>query len=160
MTGGTPAVICDTMHALDPVGLKWYSLPRMPTARFEAACCTLPDSRIFVAGGIKRLDLNKGILANAGTYIQAGIQIQHQPAHEAGPTDFRGRFSQCGERSDVLEVFDPMANEWAVYPQLPKSCAGARACLSQDRQQVWLIGGSTGPQEDGIAMEFPRRSGV
>jgi len=141
----TPAAICDSMHALKASTGEWLRLPRMPTPRFEMAACALRDGRIFVAGGITRM--NGDIEANATRFLDPANGIRNQPANEAGSDSFKGRLSQCGEEiTDCVEVFDPAKGSWETLPPLPYGVAGARACCSPCGSRVWVIGGT--PSDD------------
>ena len=138
---GIPAKISGSVHVLSPgcIGQKgpdaWYALPPMPTPRALAAACTLPDGRIFVAGGIDKLN-HANALANPAVFAEENMTMMGQPAHERGKMyEYRGRQGQHGRKTRVVEIFDPATNTWATLLPLPIAVAGARAAVSGDGQQ-------------------------
>jgi hypothetical protein len=129
------------VHALRLATMQWYTLPSLSTPRFAAAVCTLLDGRIFVAGGITTKGEN--ILANPEVFVEEGRSMRGQPDYEAGGFEWRGRNSQRGDKSNVVELFNPIDGSWSNLPPLPNPRAGAKACVDAKGGRILVIGGST-----------------
>jgi hypothetical protein len=96
-----------------------------------------------VAGGIVQLDPDNGV-ANSACFVEEGSYLRGRSDREAGDTyKWRERNSQRGTSTDAVELFDPVNATWQSLPCLPQPRAGARACVDEALQLLFVIGGST-----------------
>jgi len=142
--------ISNSVRAFRPGTMQWYTLPPLNVARFCAAACSLPDGRIFVAGGVIGFD-DDNAMANQGVFVEEGRSMRGQPEYERGGYgSWKGRNASRGTLAETVEMFDPQQARWSVLDQkLPRGSitgertrAGARACLDESGSNILLIGGT------------------
>ncbi|KAH8058209.1 hypothetical protein JL722_6061 [Aureococcus anophagefferens] len=155
---GPPAVLDDRVVAFRAATSEFHVVARLPEARCGAACCELPDGRIFVAGGVTQLGRNAA--ANPGVFASSHRSMLHQPNLEAGTRNWRGRQAaqcgtvwksnlqpdfRCGMKTDSAGVLDLATGAWTELAPVPERVSGARAFSRQypsGKTKVFVVGGS------------------
>ncbi|KAH8097723.1 hypothetical protein JL720_630 [Aureococcus anophagefferens] len=142
---GPPAVLDDRVVAFRAATSEFHVVARLPEARCGAACCELPDGRIFVAGGVTQLGRNAA--ANPGVFASSHRSMLHQPNIEAGTRTWRGRqAAQCGMKTDSAGVLDLATGAWTELAPVPERVSGARAFSrhfpASGATKVFVVGGS------------------
>ncbi len=124
----------DTVYEYDPATAAWRARAPMPTVRGGGAAAVI-DGKIYVAGGRPPRGSDFAVydpVANRWNVLpDLPVQRNHIGAAAIGGKVYvvGGRFEAGfqSEKTDRMDVYDPVANRWAASTPLPRPRGGVNA---------------------------------
>ncbi len=137
------------LDAYDPETDAWTRMADMPGPR-GAHFAAHVDGRIYVGGGVSEAAAQDEMwvyeIATDSWSIAPGLPTprEHLGGTASGGKVYvlAGRGFGLGDRSGILEAFDPATGSWERLPDMPGACGGCSAAATRDGR-IHITGGET-----------------